>query len=512
MFEVTYEPSGDIVRQFLKDDGFFRGLRGPVGSGKSVACCIDLFIKMCSQEPDATGKRRSRWGVVRNTNPQLKTTTIKTWLEWFPEEHFGTFNWSPPYTHKICFNDVEAEVIFVAMDKPQDVRKLLSFDLTGVWANEARELPKTVIDACTMRVGRFPPMKDGGPTWYGVICDTNAPEDDHWWAIMSGDVPMPEFISDDDRLTLEKPDNWQFYKQPGALIPQMDGDRTVGYELNPKAENADYLPPSYYMDIIAGKSKSWINVYVLNKYGTLQDGKSVYPSFKTDVHVAKVPLIPIPGRKIIVGMDFGLTPCAIFCQQTSLGQWRVLKAIGSSDLGAATFARVINMVVQEFYSEYDLEYFGDPTGDNRGEQSEKQEDTAIMIMRANGIPVKKAPSNDPVIRIESVSAVLDRMVDGQPGLLVDPSCIILIRGFEVGYQYKKMGVSGEARYELKPNKNKYSHEHDGLQYAMLGGGEGRALIAGKNVENSLKPRNVRGRWDVYESQRRGRGTKGRRWN
>lgn len=507
-YELNYKPAGAISREFLRDRSFFKGLRGPVGSGKSVGCCIDLFVWMSNQVPDSNGIRRTRFAVVRNTNPQLKTTTIKTWLEWFPEEHFGRFNWSPPYTHNIKFNDIESEIIFLALDKPTDVRKLLSLDLTGVWVNEAREVPKSVIDGCTMRVGRFPPMKDGGPTRYGVIADTNAPEDDHWWAIMSGEVPMPEYITEEDRLMLTKPDNWNFYTQPGGLIEQMDGDRVIGYEINDRAENLNHLPPTYYPDIIRGKTRAWINVYVLNKYGTLQDGKPVYPTFKTDIHVSAKHLEPIPGLKIIVGMDFGLTPCAVFCQRTPLGQWRVLKSIGSNDMGAKRFAGVINRVVEDYYSEFELDYYGDPTGDYRGEADEN---TAFRIMHAEGVMVKPAPSNDPVIRIEAVTATLDRMVDGQPGILVDPRCTVLIRGFEVGYQYKQLGVSGEARYEVKPNKNKYSHEHDALQYACLGGGEGRALISRRDQANSLQPRNVRGRWDVYESQRVRRGTNGRKW-
>ena len=37
----------------------------------------------------------------------------------------------------------------------------------------ARELPKAVIDGLTHRVGRYPTKNDGGPTWHGVILDTN---------------------------------------------------------------------------------------------------------------------------------------------------------------------------------------------------------------------------------------------------------------------------------------------------------------------------------------------------
>ena len=122
------------------------------------------------------------------------------------------------------------------------MKKLLSLELTGIWVNEAREIPKSIIDACTMRVGRYPSMKDGGPTWYGVICDTNAPEEDHWWAIMAGDSIVPEHISREEALMLVKPDNWAFWNQPGGMIENKnDENEVIGYKANDKAENKKYL-------------------------------------------------------------------------------------------------------------------------------------------------------------------------------------------------------------------------------------------------------------------------------
>ena len=471
-YELNYQPSGEVTREFLKDRGFFRGIRGPVGSGKSVSCCIDIFLKSCQQVPDATGKRRTRWAVVRNTNPQLKTTTIKTWLEWFPEEYFGKFNWSPPYTHNLVFNDVEAEVIFLALDKPQDVRKLLSLDLTGVFVNEAREVPKSVIDGCTMRVGRFPPMKDGGPTWYGVIADTNAPEDDHWWAIMSGEVPMPEYLTEEDKLTLTTPDNWTFYTQPPGLIEQMEGERLIGYEINKKAENIKYLPKTYYTDIIAGKAKTWINVYVLNKYGTLQDGKPVYPMFAPDVHVAKEEIPVAAGHPVYVGVDFGLTPAAVLGQKVR-GRWLIQSEIVAVDMGIVRFAEVLrNELATRFSAASEVIIYGDPAGDFRAQTDES---TPFHILRGAGLRAFPAPSNSVDLRLEAVSSQLTKMIEGKPALLLDRRCSTLIKGFEGGYCYKRMEVSGE-RYADKPEKNMFSHVHDAAQYLFLGAGEGRALM------------------------------------
>ena len=122
----------------MKDNSFFRGVRGPVGSGKSVACCVELFRRALEQKENDEGIKKSRWAVIRNTNPQLRTTTIKTWLDWFPENEWGKFHWSVPYTHHIQINDLDLEVIFLALDRPEDVKKLLSLELTGIWIKRSK--------------------------------------------------------------------------------------------------------------------------------------------------------------------------------------------------------------------------------------------------------------------------------------------------------------------------------------------------------------------------------------
>ena len=120
-----YKPDGRVLKEFMRDDSFFRGLRGPVGSGKSVACCVEVFRRALAQKKNDKGIRRSRWAIIRNTNPQLRTTTIKTWLDWFPENTWGKFRWEVPYTHLISKGDMELEVIFLALDRPEDVKILL---------------------------------------------------------------------------------------------------------------------------------------------------------------------------------------------------------------------------------------------------------------------------------------------------------------------------------------------------------------------------------------------------
>ena len=76
--------------KFLADDSFFRGLLGPVGSGKSYACAAEVMLRAAKQPASPKDNiRYSRFVVVRNSYPELRTTTLKTWTELFPESQWG---------------------------------------------------------------------------------------------------------------------------------------------------------------------------------------------------------------------------------------------------------------------------------------------------------------------------------------------------------------------------------------------------------------------------------------
>ena len=485
-----YKPDGEVLKSFMKDDTFFRGIRGAVGSGKSVACCVEVFRRALGQKQNPDGIRRSRWAIIRNTNPQLRTTTIKTWLDWFPENDWGKFLWSVPYTHHIKKGDLDLEVIFLALDRPEDVKKLLSLELTGIWINEAREIPKSIIDACTMRVGRFPSMREGGASWTGVIADTNAPEEDHWWPIMSGEVPIPDHINKDEAKMMVKPNNWNFYTQPAGMIEVKDKDGDVSeYKPNPDAENSKHMMASYYPNLIQGKGKSWIDVYVMNRLGSIQDGKPVYNMFAHEQHVAREEVPVADGMPVYVGLDFGLTPAAVFGQKVR-GRWLILQEIVAFDMGIVRFAELLRQEIAVRYANCEINIFGDPSGDFRAQTDES---TPFQVLRGAGLKARPAPSNDVALRLESVSSTLTRMTEGLSGFLIDPRCKELIKGFEGGYQYRRIQVSGE-RYDDRPDKNRFSHIHDALQYLMLGAGEGRQVLGhGANA----KPFQAKRDFDVF---------------
>ena len=474
-FKLNYNTTPTLAKFHASKD-FVRGVKGPIGSGKSVGCCVEIFIRAQQQHPSIDGIRRTRWAIVRNTGPELETTTIKTWLDWFPEEIFGKMNRKPPITHKVKIQDIELEIIFLALDRPDDVKKLLSLEVTGIFFNETRFIHKDHIDGGTGRVGRYPAKRekpddvhpDNWPTWYGIIMDTNPPDDDHWW-YSAAEVKTPK--------------GWSFYDQPSGISPE--------------AENIENLPKGYYERIVEGKDPEWIKVFVEGKYGSIQEGKPVYgSSYRDDLHCSKAPLKALPMVPLEIGLDFGNTPAAIITQPTAIGQRIFLEELVCEDVAIQDFAVLLKQKLDRDYPGREIRCFGDPSGAFK----DQQQKTAFDLMRAKGIIVRPAPSNNIKMRTESVVSELNRMVNGLPAILIDGrKCPTLKKGFNGGYKYKRMNVSGGDKYEPTPDKNRFSHIHDAAQYVMLSTGGYRAITRGANKQLSAKTIMNKSNWSVWQT-------------
>jgi len=207
--DISYDLA-PTLKEFMEDDSYFRGIKGPIGSGKSTMCCMEIMRRAVNQKP-FRGIRKTKWAIIRNTYGELKTTTIQTWLNWFGDITKMLYD-QPINGHvKVNLPDgtrLSIELLFLAMDRPEDTKKILSLDITGVWVNEAREIPKKVMTDALSRCGRYPIPTHGGPSWYGGFADTNPPSDrrteDNWWFWFSE-------IDKLDHLPVDK--RWTFYSQ-----------------------------------------------------------------------------------------------------------------------------------------------------------------------------------------------------------------------------------------------------------------------------------------------------------
>ncbi len=486
-----FRPDGKVLRAFMRDKtSRVKIIQGPQGSGTSSACCIHVFQRAIEQPlVERGGKQRQRFRahIFRETYSKLEETTIPTWKDWFPpgtrEGEFGIFYETRPYRHEIRVGPLELDVTFVAMEDIRDAKSFfMSLETSLIWFNEVQFAQYEVFSEAVGRVSppRFPAMKDGGCAWGGLIADTNAPPADHWLPIMRGDVPPPDWMSEDKRNALKRPANWGFYMQPPGLLEDFDDKgRLTGYRPNHEAENLAYLPPAFYAEKIAGKTKAWIDANIMNRSSVVTDGNPVYPQFRRDVHVTEKPLEPIPGVPVGIGLDFGRQPACVIGQALR-ADWFIQREFIGRDVSAVEFAPALKSYLAQHYPGYTFYFWGDPAGATRGQATDK---TPFDVFREHGMIVLPAPNpqNQYSVRREAVNAVLmRRSAEGArpSALLVDGTkCPTFITGMAGGYFMRRIRVSGE-RYADEPEKNQYSHVCEGFENLLLGGGEGRSVTMG----------------------------------
>ena len=125
---IRYNPA-PVVQQFIEDPTFITGYFGPLGCGKTTAGAM----KAWAYGQDFPG---ARIAVIRDTWPNLRDTTQKTFLEWFPEGVVGHYH----HTSKTYFLKTPSgkpiEILFRAMDDKKDISNVLSLDLAAAWIDE----------------------------------------------------------------------------------------------------------------------------------------------------------------------------------------------------------------------------------------------------------------------------------------------------------------------------------------------------------------------------------------
>lgn len=472
-FEYCFETSTGffVVRQ----NGHVFVTGNCVGNGKTVIVMHDLLFRSEGQVPDPRDNvRRSRWFVIRNTYQQLMNSTVKSWLEWFPDT---VMKYSP---HPVGLlrrpsmrNDgttVEIELMFFALDKAEQERDLLGVEATGAWINEAREISEDHMAAVQSRIGRYPATRDDyKPLSLGMLMDTNPPDDQSWWYRLA---------------EVEKPVGWEFFKCPPALL-RIEDKKTgkVRYEPNrgqdpaiPAAENIEHLSEgfNYYLKQVAVWPDAKVRVMVCGEYGTILTGVPVYPQWNDEANLMERELEPMWGLPIFVGTDGGFTPSAVAGQVLPNGQIAVYDELVAENISCGEFAErfLRPWLINSFRlaEGQRLMCFHDPSGLGAGKTSDGV--TEIVAMQQKGIPVMPCPVQENAVglRLECVREAMRRRVDGgKGGLVVSRKCKTLLAGLRGRYQYRRLNTSSsEKRYADSPDKGPLSHVQDALQYMVYG--------------------------------------------
>ena len=441
-------------------------INGPIGSGKTTAAFMKALRLATKQQPSSRERgdggrplRKFKLCVVRDTYRQLWKTTIPSWFKRVPRE-VGEFHGADnaPAKHRILFDladgtrvDFQIEFVAIGENSVEDV--LRGYEPTAFYLNEADLLAREVYTYARGRAGRFPDMDEGGPTWHGIIMDCNAPELTSWL--------YQDFFK---RL----PEGVELFRQPSGLSPQ--------------AENMVNLPPGYYRDQVSGQPAWYVARMIENKPGHSRAGKPIYPEFNDTLHVPELDLEPFPGRTLEIGLDAGLTPAAAIGQRGIGGQWRILDELTSEPgVGARRFAQRLAALLHERYSDLKVMAYADPAAAYGVDKQAGEASWIDIVAHEAAITVRAAPTNALIRRLEAVRLPLTRLLDGQPGILLSPRCVVLREGFNSGYRFRRVNAGQEERYDEVPEKNEYSHPHDALQYLLSGGGEDLAVMTRRNT-------------------------------
>jgi hypothetical protein len=449
-YDAQYAPT---VSAFMHSDAFGRLIAGPVGSGKTTGCIFELLRRAIEQNEAPDGIRYTRFAIVRQTLKQLKDTVLKDILSFLGP--IADYRVSEQTIH-IRFDNVVSEWLMIPLDDVDDVRRLLSLQLTGAWLSESIEMDVEIIPALAGRCGRFPSAAQGGATWFGLIADTNMPEEGSpWHKFMETDVP---------------PD-WEIYKQPGGLTPYAENlewltQTPETLKLAPNDPRRRAQGRTYY-DRLANSNKNspnWVKRYVHALYGDDPSGSAVYKdSFKSSFHGVDE-LEPIPGMPLIIGQDFGRDPWSVICQLDHKGRLLVLQEVDATDIGLEQHIEqsLRPAIYSERYMGRPIAVVGDPAGISK---SSIYEETTFDVMKRMGFMAFPAPTNNIDPRIRAVEAFLLQQRDGGPAFLVDKSrCPVIMRALGGGYRYSKTKAG---QRKPTPDKNQFSHPMDALQYACL---------------------------------------------
>jgi hypothetical protein len=371
----------------------------------------------------------------------------------------------PQLTYEYRFKDdkgpIEMDIVFLALDRIDDIRKLDSFELTGVYFNELRHIPKLIFDAMQGRIRRYPSkisfiklfeehasgrkesrtllFEQWNPYVPKLYADTNPPKNKHWIQVLDDDKPDKDLA---------------VYHQPPALLKDADEH----WVINRKADNLLFTGESYYLDMI-GRGEEFIKVYAQGKYGTIVDGKPVYASYNDDIH--SVDDIGIdPTQPIYLGWDFGLVSPACILKQCSGGQIRAIKEFVCEN---ETVKSLYESAVKPFLNTYckDMAIISkhDPANTSEGKRQ----------LSECGIESSMARTNHVEPRISCVQNALDRLHKGRPFYVVSRQGCPTLREALIGeYHYRRLKVVGDEKYVDQPNKvHPYSDIADADQYATM---------------------------------------------
>ena len=406
-----------------------------MGEGKSTALCWSVFYHT-QQNPGA------RWAIIRDSWENLRDTTLKEFLRWFPDGIAGRFVKSTKTWTWTC-HGMSGEVMFMGMDIESDAAKLQSRELAGFCIDEpapaafAGGVSEFIFDAAMTRL-RQPNMK-----WYGAKLAENNPDEGHW--------THRRFV---------EPGYKGF---PSIQLPPM---QTPGFQFfqTQRAENLKNLPDGYYETMSkrydeAGRPDLKAR-FADGSFGFQQPGEPVTPEFNRNIHVKHS--LAVLDSPIMLCWDFGLNPTCVITQISPMTNWLMHEAYVGEGIGTLELIQdVVKGRIEERFKGLPISHYGDPQGKQRDQSSSEQ--TAVRVIKHElGGRWYPGPKEWPERR-DAIRRCLGLLRNGTGLIQIDEQRAKAVwHALRGGWHYQK---HNNGMISQLPRKDINSHPGDAVSYA-----------------------------------------------
>ena len=430
-----------------------KAVYGPWRSSKSTFACFAIVRKAAELAKINIGLKAL---MVRDTFSNLKDSTLKTWLEWFPHPYFSnlhmeqgradlTFNYGGQ-KHSVLFRHgqtAQAASDFLSTDYGVIVLEEVVpvYNLTGN-QQVSPGISEEVFKMCSGRLAQW------GVDEPELILTFNPPMSTHWT-------------------------NTRFIALTKTSRGRAELDRlNCGVYFFSRQENEKNLRKGYYDETAATLGddtmiRRFINGEVISVY----PGLPIFQKdFRYERHV-RDQISPIQSRGFILGFDNPPHPACLFTQVDAKGRWLWIKELLGGyvherlveDIGMVRFSDMVKAALGAQFPTLGVDsYYYDPSCDSPGVTDES---SVGDILRQKFAPVPGMPGLSPIPpRIESIRNRLNHSIDGDPALLVSAEgCPMAVEALAGGYRYG-LKPSGTALMGYDPVKDVFSDIIDAAGY------------------------------------------------
>lgn len=410
---------------YILSDVRYKAYMGPAGCAKTTTGVVDVLLR-------ALLMPGTKWFIARKNYNDLLDTTLRTAINVLNRLPAGTLidrSKAPPmkwWIKPIVMggtrpDDVEpSEITFMGLTD-----SVGSYEFNGGFIDEADEVDAQFVNELKGRL-RYKPSPDYPDENYFIGLAFNPPSMAHWLygACTGKDVEGNDV--QDPWLTVFRP--------------------------QPK-ENQRNLPTGYYESMTKTLPEDLRQRLVEGIWGNTYPGEAVVRQFRRSLHVR--PGLQYKRRTLYRFMDFGYNnPGCLWAQATNSGRLEVLQEFKGTKLEGERFAEeIIRRTADSFTDVPNIIDFGDPA-------VAQTKDTGQMLAILNRAGILLRYQRTPFdVSMNLLRKQFEKLVDGEPGILIDDSCRVLIDGLAGGYHFKKDGIT--------PDKSGiYDHLVDALRYGV----------------------------------------------